>query len=104
MSGSNKGSPSVIIHTSSTVSRRKRYSIIDSNIILKINAGKITRGHDFTLVIEQSILDARKYSFSQRTINVRNKLLTDCSVNNMFKNIIDKYLVRMGYTSLSAAI
>ena len=42
-----------------------------------------------------------KYSFSQRTINVWNKLSTDC-VNatsvNVFKNIIDKYLVKAGYT------
>ena len=56
------------------------------------------------------------YSFTQRTINVWNKLSTDCvhaSSVNMFENRIDKYHVRSGYTmwtldkpmaSLSAAI
>ena len=46
-------------------------------------------------------LDVRKYSFSQRTINVWNNLSTDCvqaSSVNMFKNKIDKYLVKAGYT------
>ena len=70
----------------------------------KIKESKITRGHNFTLVKKQSRLDVRKYSFSQRTINVWNKLSTDCvhatSVNMffMFKNRIDKYLVKAGYT------
>ena len=54
------------------------YENIDSNIVLEIKEGKITRGHNYTLVKKQSRLDVRKYSFSQRTINVRNKLSTDC--------------------------
>ena len=40
-------------------------------------------------------------SFSQRTINVWNKLSTDCvhaSSVNMFKNKIEKYLAKAGYT------
>ena len=63
--------------------------------------GKITRGHDFTLVKGQNRLDFRKYSFSQRTVNEWNKLSADCvhsSSVNMFKNRIDNYLVRAGYT------
>ena len=55
----------------------------------------------FTLVKKQSRLDVRKVSFSQRTINVWNKLSTECvhvSSVNMFKNKIDKYLVKAGYT------
>ena len=56
---------------------------------LEIKQSKITRGHNFTLVMKQSRLDVRKFSFSQRTINVWNKLPTKCvhagSVN-MFKN------------------
>ena len=52
----------------------------------KIKTGKITRGHDFTLVKGQNRLDFRKYSFFQRTINEWIKLLADCvhssSVNN----------------------
>ena len=46
---------------------------------------------------KQSRLDVRKYSFSQRTINVWNKLSTDCvhaSSVNMFKNKIDNYLAK----------
>ena len=67
----------------------------------EIKENKITRGHNFTLVTKQSRLDVRKFSFSQRTINVWNKLSTECvhaSSVNMFKNIIDKYLVKAGYT------
>ena len=50
---------------------------------------------------KQSRLDVRKFSFSQRTTNVWNKLSTECvhaSSVNMFKNKIDKYLVKAGYT------
>ena len=49
----------------------------------------------------QNRLDFRKYSFSQRTVNEWNKLSADCvhsSSVNMFKNRIDNYLVRAGYT------
>ena len=68
---------------------------------LEIKESKVTRGHDYTLVKKQSRLDVRKFSFSQWTINVWNKLSTDCvhtSSVNMFKNNIDKYLVKAGYT------
>ena len=44
------------------------------------------------LVKKQSRLDVRKFSFSQRTINVWNKLSTECvhaSSVNMFNNNID---------------
>ena len=67
----------------------------------EIKESKITRGHNFTLVKKQSRWDARKFSFSQGTINVSNKLSTECvhaSSVNMFKNRIDKYLVKAGYT------
>ena len=67
----------------------------------RVKESKITRGHNYTLVKKQSRLDVRKYSFSQRTINVWNKLSTDCvhaSSVNMFKNKIDKYLAKAGYT------
>ena len=77
------------------------YENIDSNIFLEIRQSKITRGHNFTLVEKQSRLDVRKFSFSQRTINVWNKLSTECvhaSSVNMLKNKIDKYLVKAGYT------
>ena len=67
----------------------------------KIKQSKITRAHNVTLVKKQSRLDVRKFSFSQRTINVWNKLSTECvhaSSVNMFNNRIDKYLVKAGYT------
>ena len=54
------------------------YENIDSNIFSEIKESKITRGHNYTLVKKQSRLDVRKYSFSQRTINVWNNLSTDC--------------------------
>ena len=43
----------------------------------EIKEGKITRGHNYTLVKKQSRLDVRKYPCSQRII---------------------KYLVKAGYT------
>ena len=46
--------------------------------VFKISAGKIARWHDVMLVKEQSRLDVRKYSFSQRSMNGLNKLTTDC--------------------------
>ena len=60
-----------------------------------------TRGHEVKLVKNQRRLDIRKYSFSQRTINEWNKLSMDCitaSSMNMFKNRVDTYLRRAGYT------
>ena len=54
------------------------YENIDSNNFFEIKESKITRGHKFTLVKKQSRLDVRKFSFSQRTINVLNKLSTEC--------------------------
>ena len=72
------------------------YENIDSNIFFEI-----TRGHNFTLVKKQSRLDVRKYLFSHRTINVWNILSTDCvhaTSVNVYKNRIDKYLVKAGYT------
>ena len=59
------------------------------------------RGHNFTLVKKQTRLHVIKFSFSQRTINIWNKLSTKCvhtSSVNMFENKIDKYLVNAGYT------
>ena len=69
------------------------------NIFFEIRQSKTTRGHNFTLVKKQSRLDVRKFSFSQRTINVWNKLSTECvhaSSVNMFTNKVDKYLIKAG--------
>ena len=68
------------------------YENIDSNHFFEIKESKITRGHNFTLMKKQSRFDVRKFSFSQRTINVWNTLSEEyvhaSSVNN-FKNRID---------------
>ena len=73
----------------------------DIDRIFKLKEGSRTRGHKAALVKEQSRLDMRKYSFSQRVINEWNKLPNDCvnsSSVSMFKNRIDRYLIRAGYT------
>ena len=70
-------------------------------IFFEIKESKITRGHNFTLVKKQSRLEVMEFSFSQGTINVWNKLSTECvhaSSVNMFNNRIDKYLIKAGYT------
>ena len=75
--------------------------ILILTFFFEIKESKITRRHNFTLVKTQSRLDVRKFSFSQRAINVRNKLSEECvhaSSVNMFKNRIVKYLVKAGYT------
>ena len=68
----------------------------------QIEVFKIMNGYeDVALVKEQCRLDMRKSTFSQRAINELNKLLNDCinaSSVNMFKNRIDRYLIRAGYT------
>ena len=46
-------------------------------------------------------MDIRKYLLSHRTTNEWNNLSTDCvtaSTVNMFKNKVDTYLRRAGYT------
>ena len=75
------------------------YEDVDRNWFFKLKEGSRTRGHKAALVKEQCRLDMRKYSFSQRVINERNKLPNDCvnaSSVNMFKNRIDRYLIRAG--------
>ena len=75
--------------------------ILILTFFFEIKESKITRGHNFTMVKKQSRLDVRKFSFSQRTINVWNKLSDECaraSSVNMFNNRIYKYLVKAGYT------
>ena len=75
--------------------------VFDYNIFFEFKKSKINRGHNFTLVKKQTKLDVRKYSFSQRTVNVWNKLSTVCvhaTSVNVFTNRIDKYLVKAGYT------
>ena len=76
------------------------YENIDRNIFFTVNEER-TRGHGVTLAKKQCRLDIRKFSFSQRTVNAWNRLSADCvgaSNVNIFKNKIDIYLRRAGYT------
>ena len=60
-----------------------------------------TRGRGVTLAKKRNRLDMRKFSFSQRRVNEWNRLSADCvgaSSVNMFKNKINIYLRRAGYT------
>ena len=69
--------------------------------IATVKEERRTRGHGVTLAMKQCRLDIRKFSFSQRTVNEWNRLSADCvgaSSVNIFKNKIDIYLRRAGYT------
>ena len=77
------------------------YENIDISMFFSLKKDGRTRGHEVILVKDQCRLDIRNYSFSQRTINQWNKLSTSCitaSSVNMFKNKVDTYLRRVGYT------
>ena len=68
---------------------------------VKLKEDSMTRGHKAALVMPYCMLNKRKISFSQRTIHDYNNLSHDCvnaSSVNMFKNKIDNYLARAGYT------
>ena len=77
------------------------YEHIDRNMSFSLKKDSRTRGYEVKLVKDQCRLDIKKYSFSQRTMNECNKLSMDCitvSSVNMFKNKVDAYLRRVGYT------
>ena len=70
------------------------YERLNKDMFFRIKNDSITRGHSLALVKSHSRLDIRKYTFSQRVVNDRNKLPEEC-INatsvNMFKNKIDQY-------------
>ena len=75
------------------------YENIDRNIFSTVKEERRTRGHGVTLAKKQCRLDVR--IFSQRTVNEWNRLSADCvgaSSVNIFKNKIDIYVRRAGYT------
>ena len=77
------------------------YENIDRNIFFTAKDERRTRGHGVTLVKKQCRLYIRTFSFSQRTVNDWTRLSADCvgaSSVNIFKNKIDIYLRRAGYT------
>ena len=66
-----------------------------------MNKERRTIGHGLTLAKKQCRLDIRQFSFSQRTVNEWNRLSADyvgASSVNIFKNKINIYLRRAGYT------
>ena len=70
-------------------------------IFVSLKRDSRTRGHEVTLVKDQCRLDIKKYSFSQRKMNEWNKLSTECvtaSSVSVFKNKVNSYLRRVGYT------
>ena len=75
------------------------YEDIDSNLFFKLEEDSMTRGHKAALVKPYCRLYIkRKLSFSQRTITDWNHDCVNSSSANMFKNKIDNYLARAGYT------
>ena len=77
------------------------YENIDKNIFFTVKEERRPRGHGVALAKKQCRLDIRKFSFSQRTVNEWNRLSADCVGArrvNIFKNKIDIYLRRAGYT------
>ena len=77
------------------------YENIDRNMFFTVKEERRTRGHGVTLAKKQCRLDIRTFSFSQRTVNEWNRLSADClgaNSVNIFKNKIDIYLRRAGYT------
>ena len=76
-------------------------TVCPSLFVFTVKEERRTRGHGVTLAKKQCRLDIRKISFSQRTVNEWNRLSADCvgaSSVNIFKNKIDIYLRRAGYT------
>ena len=77
------------------------YENIDRNILFTVKEERRTRGHGDTLAKKQCRLDIRTFSFSQRIVNEWKRLSAECvgaSSVNIFKNKIDIYLRRAGYT------
>ena len=76
------------------------YENIDRNIFFPVKEER-TRRHGVTLTMKQCRLDIITLSFYQRIVNEWNRLSADCvgaSSVNIFKNKIDVYLRRAGYT------
>ena len=75
--------------------------ILTEIVFFTVKEDRRTRGHGVTLAKKQCRLDIRKFPFSQRTVNEWNRLSAICvgaSSVNIFKNKIDIYLRRAGYT------
>ena len=72
-----------------------------NEIFFSLKKDSTTRGHEVILVKDQCRMDTRIYLFSQKKTNEWNELSTDyvnASSVNLFKNKVDIYLRRAGYT------
>jgi len=68
---------------------------VDHKKFFKLASTDRTRGHNFKLVKDRSILNIRKYFFSKRVINGWNTLpasVVEAETVNSFKNRYDKYI------------
>ena len=77
------------------------YENIGRNIFFSVKEERRTRGHGVTLAKKQCRLDIRKLAFLQSTVKEWNRVSADCvgaSSVNIFKNNINLYLRRAGYT------
>ena len=72
---------------------------VDFNISLKIASSTNLRGHSLKLYKHNLRLDTRKYFFSQRVIDMWNKLDTDviaCRRVTIFKKYLENYIFNQG--------
>ena len=58
------------------------YENIDRSNVFSVKEERRTKGHGVTLVKKQCRLYIRKFPFSQRTVNERNRLPADCVCAN----------------------
>ena len=63
--------------------------------LFKVKETYITGGHNLMISKEQCELVIKTYLFSQRVLRIWNNLPPDCV--NLFKNRIDKYIIKTGY-------
>ena len=67
---------------------------LDYRTFFNLNNSNRTRGHRYKLVKNRSRLDIRKYFFSQRIVDLWNKLpqgVVEATSVNQFKNKLDLY-------------
>ena len=72
---------------------------MDSNTLFKIASSTNLRGHSLKLYKHNLRLDTRKYFFSQRVIDMWNKLDIDliaCRTILAFKKHLDNYIFNSG--------
>ena len=77
----------------------KGFEEVDSNIFFNIASFINLRGHSLKLYKHNLRLDTRKYFFSQRVIDIWNKLDIDviaCRTVSTFKKYLDNYIFNQG--------